>query len=92
MTEPIQGNSVDNVLLEWMLMLVLQKAGRLHRIVPIVLGEAWSDDRVTPSMAEFEDFKKWVVANVPDSGPRLLINVCWRFCHVWASLANLQVP
>ena len=67
MTEPIQGNSVDNVLLEWMLMLVLQKAGRLHRIVPIVLGEAWSDDRATPSMASFEDFKKWIDANVPDS-------------------------
>ena len=48
-------------------MLVLQKAGRLHRIVPIVLGEAWSDDRATPSMASFEDFKKWIDANVPDS-------------------------
>jgi hypothetical protein len=62
------ASMVDNVLLEWMMMLVLHKAGRVQRVVPVVLGECWPNDRAPPQhgIDSFGKLALWVETKLTD--------------------------
>jgi hypothetical protein len=59
-----EDSEVDNVLLEWTLMLELVAAGRVRRCFPVVLGRVGPENG--PSEAHFSDlFAEGVVARLP---------------------------
>eukprot|EP00049_Salpingoeca_infusionum_P013197 m.246542 g.246542 ORF g.246542 m.246542 type:complete len:1402 (+) comp15381_c0_seq2:107-4312(+) len=50
MAEPLDATKEDNLLLEWMLALHLVDAGRVERVVPVLLGEVQSFDKNQPAI------------------------------------------
>ena len=51
-----QSDEVDNVLLEWTLMLVLFDAGVLPSVLPLILGDSWANDGALGRL-DFTEFK-----------------------------------
>ena len=51
-----QSDEVDNVLLEWTLMLVLFDAGVLPGVLPLILGDSCANDGA-PGRLDFTEFK-----------------------------------
>ena len=58
-------DAIDNVLLEWWLMITLHEHGKLARILPVVVGDAWSNAGIEPTIRSFEQLGVWIACRLP---------------------------